>query len=45
MIIETLNVEGIIKNQHFTQSINDSAYINFITKLEYKLEHSGKKIL
>jgi putative transposase len=43
--LETLNVKGMVKNHHLAQSISDSAWSSFVTKLEYKAEWFGKTIL
>ncbi|AKB52326.1 Mobile element protein [Methanosarcina barkeri str. Wiesmoor] len=43
--LETLNVKGMQKNHHLSQSIIDSAWSSFVTKLEYKAEWYGKTIL
>ncbi|WP_321416575.1 IS200/IS605 family element RNA-guided endonuclease TnpB [uncultured Methanomethylovorans sp.] len=43
--LETLNVNGMVKNHNLAQSINDSAWSSFETKLEYKAEWFGKTVL
>lgn len=43
--LETLNVKGMQKNHHLAQSISDSAWSSFVTKLEYKAQWFGKTIL
>jgi len=43
--LETLNVKGMVKNHNLAQSINDSAWSSFVTKLEYKAEWFGKTVL
>ena len=43
--LETLNVDGMIKNHHLAQSISDASWSSFVTKLQYKAEWSGKTIL
>lgn len=43
--LETLNVKGMIKNHNLAQSISDSAWSSFVTKLEYKAEWLGKTVL
>jgi putative transposase len=43
--LETLNVNGMIKNHHLAQSISDASWSSFVAKLQYKAEWSGKTIL
>ncbi|AGB49667.1 transposase, IS605 OrfB family, central region [Methanomethylovorans hollandica DSM 15978] len=43
--LETLNVKGMIKNHNLAQSIGDSAWSSFVTKLEYKAAWLGKTVL
>jgi len=43
--VETLNVKGMEKNHHIAQAIGDSAWSDFIRKLEYKAEWFGKTVL
>jgi putative transposase len=43
--VETLNVNGMIKNYHLAQAIFDSMWSSFVTKLKYKSEWLGKTIL
>ncbi|WP_440957098.1 IS200/IS605 family element RNA-guided endonuclease TnpB [Methanosarcina sp. Mfa9] len=43
--LETLNVNGMLKNHCLAQAISDSSWSSFVTKLEYKAEWYGKTIL
>lgn len=43
--LETLNVNGMLKNHCLAQAISDSAWSSFVTKLEYKADWFGKTIL
>ncbi|MDD2439861.1 MAG: IS200/IS605 family element RNA-guided endonuclease TnpB [Methanosarcinaceae archaeon] len=43
--LETLNVDGMLKNHWLAQAISDSSWSFFVTKLEYKAEWTGKTIL
>ncbi len=43
--LETLNVNGMVKNHNLAQSISDSAWGSFVTKIEYKAEWLGKTVL
>jgi putative transposase len=45
VVLETLNVKGMVKNHHLAQAISDSAWSSFVTKLEYKAEWFGKTVL
>jgi putative transposase len=43
--LETLNVNGMLKNHKLAQFISDVSWSSFVTKLEYKAEWYGKSIL
>jgi putative transposase len=43
--LETLNIQGMIKNHNLSRSISDAGWGTFITFLTYKSEWSGKNIL
>jgi putative transposase len=43
--LETLNVKGMVRNHHLAQAIGDSAWSNFVIKLEYKAQWFGKTVL
>ncbi len=43
--LETLNVQGMVKNHHLAQSIGDAGWYSFVMKLTYKAEWFGKTIL
>jgi len=43
--IETLNVAGLMKNNHLAQAIGDAAWNEFFRQLEYKCEWYGKTLL
>jgi putative transposase len=43
--VETLNIRGMVKNHKLAQVISDSAWYNFVRKLEYKADWLGITIL
>jgi len=43
--LETLNINGMIKNHCLAQSISDAGWCKFVTFLSYKAEWAGKNIL
>lgn len=43
--VETLNVNGMLKNHCLAQAISDSSWSSFVTKLKYKAEWFGKTLL
>ncbi|MGZ7116856.1 MAG: IS200/IS605 family element RNA-guided endonuclease TnpB [Methanobacterium sp.] len=42
--LETLNIQGMLKNKHLAQHISDVGWYSFIEKLKYKAEWYGKTI-
>ncbi|MGZ7043778.1 MAG: RNA-guided endonuclease TnpB family protein, partial [Methanobacterium sp.] len=43
--LETLNIQGMLKNRHLAQHISDVGWYSFIKKLKYKAEWYGKTVL
>ena len=45
VILETLNIKGMVRNRKLAKAINDAGWYQFITFLKYKLEWQGKMLL
>lgn len=43
--LEDLNVEGMMKNKHLSNSIQSAAWSEFVRQLKYKSEWKGKNVL
>lgn len=43
--LETLNVDGMLKNQNLAQAISDASWSTFVSMLEYKAEWNGVNVL
>ena len=43
--LEDLNVEGMMKNHHLSNSIQSAAWSEFVRQLKYKCEWNGKNII
>ena len=43
--LETLNVDGMLKNHRLAQHITDASWSSFVTQLEYKAQRYGKTII
>jgi len=43
--VENLNVKGMVKNRHLSQSISDVSWSEFIRMILYKSEWKGKNVL
>jgi putative transposase len=42
IIVENLNIKGMVKNHNLAKSIHDAGWAQFLTILKYKLEAEGK---
>lgn len=45
VILETLNIKGMVKNRKLAKAISNAGWYQFITFLKYKLEWQGKILL
>ena len=45
IVIEDLNVNGMVKNRKLSKSISDASFSKFFTMLNYKADWYGKSIL
>lgn len=43
--LEDLNVEGMMKNKHLSNSIQSAAWSEFVRQLKYKCEWNGKNVI
>ena len=45
IIVEDLNIKGMVKNKHLARAISDVGWSRFIAYLNYKLEREGKHLI
>lgn len=45
IVLETLNIKGMVKNKKLSKAISDAGWYKFITYLKYKLEWEGKHLV
>lgn len=45
IVVEDLNIKGMVKNKNLAKSISDAGWSRFIVFLEYKLEREGKHLI
>ena len=45
IVVEDLNIKGMVKNHRLAKSISDAGWYKFITYLNYKLEWQGKRLI
>lgn len=45
VIVENLNIKGMVKNKNLAKAIQDAGWSKFLTFLKYKLEWEGKRYI
>ena len=45
IVLEDLNIKGMVKNRHLSKSISDVSWSKFVDMLKYKYEWYGRQIL
>ena len=45
VVVEDLNIKGMVKNKKLAKSISDAGWSRFITYLDYKLKSEGKYLI
>lgn len=45
IVVEDLNIKGMVKNKNLAKAISDAGWSRFITFLKYKLEKDGKYLV
>ena len=45
IVVEDLNIRGMVKNNHLAKSIGDAAWGTFINILSFKAESAGRKVM
>jgi putative transposase len=45
LVVESLNVAGMMKNRHLARSLSDASLSEFLRQLKYKAEWSGVEVI
>jgi len=45
IVVEHLNIAGMVKNRHLSKSILDAAWASFLNILQYKAERAGSEVV
>jgi putative transposase len=45
IVIESLNVKGMLKNRHLSKAVTDAGMSEFLRQIEYKAKWAGKQVI